>query len=197
MRRDPPRPLPGRGDRRAWPNKKDSDIAREIFGLYGLTPEVDDTEVIHDEAVSTIVQRETDMQFLNRLAIRNGFECYVEGTTGYFRAPVLDDPPQPVLAAQFGGDTTLGDFSIEGNRRFPTQDLEQYYQPDEGSLLQSLGIGGDDRDRPAVFDQGVFEEATSSVRSLYSNSGYLYSQISPEIERVAAASEEAAPGPTP
>ena len=88
-----------------------------------------------------------------------------------------------------GPQYLVGDFSIEGNRRFPTQDLEQYYQPDEGSLLQSLGIGGDDRDRPAVFDQGVFEEATSSVRSLYSNSGYLYSQISPEIERVAAASE--------
>ena len=65
-----------------WPNKKDSDIAAEIFNLHGFTPEVEDTEVIHDEAVSTVIQRETDIQFLNRLALRNGFECYVEGTTG-------------------------------------------------------------------------------------------------------------------
>lgn len=68
-----------------WPNKKDSDIATEIFRLYGFTQEVEDTGVIHDDAVSTIIQRETDMQFLKRLALRNGFECYVEGTTGYFR----------------------------------------------------------------------------------------------------------------
>ena len=38
-----------------------------------------------------------------------------------------------------GPQYLLGNFSIEGNRRFPTQDLEQYYQPDEGSLLQFPG----------------------------------------------------------
>ena len=62
-----------------WPNKKDSDIASEIFNLYGFTPETEDTDVIHDEAVSTIIQRETDIQFFKRLALRNGFECFVEG----------------------------------------------------------------------------------------------------------------------
>ena len=72
-----------------WPNKKDSDIATEIFSAYGLTPEVDDTELVHDEQVSTIIQRETDMQFLKRLALRNGFECYVDGDTGYFRRRTL------------------------------------------------------------------------------------------------------------
>lgn len=102
-----------------WPNKKDSDIASEIFGLYGFTPEIEDTLVIHDEAVSTIIQRETDMQFLKRLALRNGFECYVEGTTGYFRSPQVDAPPQPVLAAHFGDETNLNRFSIEINALTP------------------------------------------------------------------------------
>ena len=71
----------------AWPNEKDSSIATQIFGLYGFSSVVDDTQVVHDEAVSTIIQRETDIQFLKRLALRNGFECYVEGTTGFFRKP--------------------------------------------------------------------------------------------------------------
>lgn len=102
-----------------WPNKKDSDIASEIFNLYGFTPEVEDTEVVHDEAVSTIIQRETDMQFLNRLASRNGFECYVEGETAYFRKPRLDDTPQPVLACHFGDETNLNRFSIEVNGLIP------------------------------------------------------------------------------
>ncbi len=102
-----------------WPNKKDSDIASEIFSRYGFTPEVEDTAVIHDEAVSTIIQRETDMQFLKRLALRNGFECYVDGTTGYFRPPQVDAPPQPVLAAHFGDETNLNRFSIEVNALTP------------------------------------------------------------------------------
>lgn len=104
-----------------WPNRKDSDIAAEIFGLYGLAPEVEDTEVIHEEAVSTIIQRETDLQFLARLALRNGYECYVENGTGYFRPPQLDEPPQPVLAAHFGEATTLTRFTVEVDALAPCQ----------------------------------------------------------------------------
>lgn len=102
-----------------WPNKKDSDIASELFNLYGFTPDVADTQVIHDEAVSTIIQRETDIQFLKRLALRNGYECYVEGTTGYFRPPRVDASPQPILAAHFGEETNINRFSIEINALTP------------------------------------------------------------------------------
>jgi phage protein D len=102
-----------------WPDKKDSDIATEIFESYGLTAQVDPTEVSHDSERSTIVQRETDMQFLRRLALRNGFECFVDGTTGYFRAPALDGAAQPVLAAHFGEDTNLSHVSFEVNALAP------------------------------------------------------------------------------
>jgi len=102
-----------------WPNKKDSDIASEILGTYGLTPDVEDTEVIHDEALSTIIQRETDMQFLKRLALRNGFACYVEGDTAFFKKPRLDDPPQPVLSVHFGSETTVNRLSLTVNALSP------------------------------------------------------------------------------
>lgn len=96
-----------------WTNKKDSDIATEIFGNYSLGASgVQDTVFVHDEAVSTIIQRETDMQFLKRLALRNGYECYVQGDTGYFRPPQLDEPPQPLLAVHFGNETNIHNFSI-------------------------------------------------------------------------------------
>jgi len=80
-----------------WPNKKDSDIAEETFRAYGLDAVVTDTSVVHDEEVSTIIQRETDMQFLQRLAIRNGYECFIDATTGYFRPPAVE-PTRPVGA---------------------------------------------------------------------------------------------------
>lgn len=98
-----------------WPSRKDSDIATEIFSAYGLTPQVEDTEVIHDEVVSTIIQRETDIQFLKRLALRNGFECYVDGKTGFFQAPQVDSDPQPLLAVQFGDETNVNRFELEVN----------------------------------------------------------------------------------
>lgn len=102
-----------------WPNKKDSDIAREIFQSYGLTAEVTETDVLHDEAVSTTIQRETDIQFLRRLALRNGFECFIEGTRGLFRLPDLEAAPQPLLAAHFGDETTLLSFWLEVNALTP------------------------------------------------------------------------------
>lgn len=98
-----------------WPNKKDSDIAREIISGYGLTPEVDDTEVIHDEALSTIIQRETDLRFLRRLALRNGCELYLAGERVCFKNPALSEPPQPVLAVHFGAETTVTAFSLSVN----------------------------------------------------------------------------------
>jgi hypothetical protein len=59
------------------------------------------------------------MQFLRRLALRNGFECFVEGGRGYFRPPQVDASPQPVLAVHFGNETNVGAFSIEVNALAP------------------------------------------------------------------------------
>jgi phage protein D len=105
--------------RKDWPNKKDSDIAREIFLRYGLTAQVEDTGVVHDETVSTIIQCETDMRFLQRLALRNGYECFVDGGSGYFRSPEIDSAPQPVLAIRFGDDTNLNRIALEAEALSP------------------------------------------------------------------------------
>jgi phage protein D len=104
-----------------WPNKKDSDIAVELFSAHGLDYTVTDTAVVHDEKISTIIQRETDLQFLQRLALRNGFECYVEGRTGHFGP--TDDAPRvdlPVLAVQFGDATNVTRFALEVNALAPS-----------------------------------------------------------------------------
>lgn len=108
--------LMDRADRlKAWPSRTDSDIAAEVFREYGLTPEVTDTGVVHDEDLSTIIQRETDIQFLHRLALRNGFECFVDGDVGHFHPPAVDETPQPVLAVQFGEETNVNRFALEVN----------------------------------------------------------------------------------
>jgi len=121
-----------------WPNKKDSDIARETFAAYGLDAEIVDTEVVHDEDVSTIIQRETDFRFLRRLALRNGFECFVDGDRGYFRPPTLSARPQPVLSVQFGDDTDVHRFSLEVNALTTVDVAMVQVDRVDGSVLTTL-----------------------------------------------------------
>ena len=104
---------------RTWPNMKDSDIAALVLQQAGLTPQVTDTAVVHHEEVSTIVQRETDIQFLRRLALRNGYECFVDGDTGYFRPPDLGDPVQDPLHVHAGTRTNVDRFSLEVDALVP------------------------------------------------------------------------------
>jgi len=102
----------------AWANKKDHEIAQEIFRTYGLSCDVEDTVFPSSDSIVTVMQAETDVRFLRRLAARNGFECYVRGGTGFFRSPNLQDPPQKLLATEFGGQTNLTSLSlrVDGSR---------------------------------------------------------------------------------
>ncbi len=133
---------------RAWPGKKDSDIAEEILSEYGFTPKVQDTAVIHHASGSTIVQRETDMQFLRRLALRNGFECFVDGKLAYFRAPPAAEAVQPLLAVHFGPETNVNWFTVQIDARSPSEiGMFQLHRTDkqvvaslvEASLQKALG----------------------------------------------------------
>lgn len=121
-----------------WPDKKDSDVAREIFQLYGFDVSgVEDTEVIHDEAISTIIQRETDMQLLKRLALRNGFVCYVDNGKACFRPPQVDAEPQPLLAVHFGDETNVDRLRIEVNALTPAHVAMSQVDPASKEVLEA------------------------------------------------------------
>lgn len=115
-----------------WPEKRDSAIATEIFKKYGLEVDgVKDTKVDHPEKMSTIIQRESDIQFLKRLARRNGFECVIEGTRAVFGKPDLTATPLPVLAAHFDKETNLTAFDANWNALRPT--AVEYQQIDSAA----------------------------------------------------------------
>jgi phage protein D len=126
----------------AWINKKDSDIAQEIFAGHGLAWEVEDTLLQHGERVATILQSESDIRFLRRLAARNGFECYVKGGKGFFRSPNLQEPPQKVLALQFGAETnvTSARFEVDGTpaTRLEIRRVDPFEKREEREALGEL-----------------------------------------------------------
>ena len=78
-----------------WSDLTDSDAASQILSQYGYTPDVGSTHAGHFEEKHTLVQRSSDLEFVRRLARRNGFlfwvDCDETGTeTAHFKRPKLD-----------------------------------------------------------------------------------------------------------
>lgn len=67
---------------RAFPGKKDSDIARDVAKAAGLTSAAEDTKVTLEHVLQ---HNQTDWEFLQQRARDLGFEVRVEGTTLFFQ----------------------------------------------------------------------------------------------------------------
>lgn len=101
---------------RAWPDQADSAIASSIFSELDFSPVVEDTSVVRSADDTTTLQRGTDIQFLRRLAERNGYECFVEvaasgQTEGHFHPPRVEEQPQAILNVNLGSATNVATFS--------------------------------------------------------------------------------------
>ena len=139
-----------------WKNMADSDVANAIFSSsdYKFTPIVDATKWKRQENEQTLIQRGTDIQFLQQLAQRNGFECYVEtngssgAIEGHFHAPRLDESTQGVLSVNMRDATNVNSFNARYDMLKPTTaqatNLDVQDQSDQqaqitGSKLSALG----------------------------------------------------------
>jgi hypothetical protein len=107
-----------------WADISDSDAVGSILGNYGLTADSDSTDAQHMETKHTLVQRDTDLQFVRRLARRNGFlfwiTCDGDGTeTAHFKRPPLDEGPASELIVNLDGNN-LQWFDLEWDAERPT-----------------------------------------------------------------------------
>lgn len=73
---------------RNWEKKKDSDVMSQVAREYGLNPVVEDTRVEHPKIEQS---QESDFQFLEKLAERNGYELYAFDSDLFFRPPANDE----------------------------------------------------------------------------------------------------------
>ena len=81
-----------------WSNTTDSDSVGTLVQRHGFTAETEPTPARHEEAKHPLVQRESDLAFIRRLARRNGFLFWltaeVSGAeTAHFKRPPLDEEP--------------------------------------------------------------------------------------------------------
>ena len=82
----------------SWADLTDSSAVSAILSEAGFTPDVETTQAGHFELKHTLIQRETDLSFIRRLARRNGFHFWltcdeVGVETAHFKRPVLDGSP--------------------------------------------------------------------------------------------------------
>lgn len=101
---------------RPWPDQADSAIASAIFAELGFSPVVEDTSVVRSADDTTTLQRGTDIQFLRRLAERNGYEIFVEvassgQTEGHFHPPRVEEEPQAILNVNLASATNVATFN--------------------------------------------------------------------------------------
>jgi phage protein D len=78
-----------------WADVTDSDAVSSILANYGYTPDVQSTSAGHYENKHTLVQRDSDLRFVRRLARRNGFLFWVTCDnlgveTAHFKRPPLN-----------------------------------------------------------------------------------------------------------
>ena len=109
----------------AWNGVKDSDVVKAIVAPYGLLPDVEATASVNAEATHTLIQRESDLHLVRRLAHRNGMAFWVDCDdkglqTAHFRRPKLDSAPAAKLVINQSSQN-LTSVDIEWDVQAPTQ----------------------------------------------------------------------------
>jgi len=110
----------------------------------------------------------------------------VDPNTGKARVEVFVDEGPQYRVAQL---------SIEGNREFQDEQLEQFLLPQGGGLLRSIGLTGNAEEEERfgrVFDAVAFETVTGpqgEISSLYANEGFIFADVAGTVEKLPPAAE--------
>jgi hypothetical protein len=120
-----------------FPNMSDFVIALSVLGnysQYGLVPTTIPTTDVPIELLRIPRQAETDLEFVKRLAARNGFIFYVEpivlgANLAYFGPETRIGVPQSALVIDMGHRTNLKSLSFTNDSLAPVKVLGTFIEP--------------------------------------------------------------------
>jgi len=137
---------------KVWSGMTDADVAEQILSSYGFSADPANSKEpgpVHSEDEHALVQRDSDAEFLRRLARRTGRWFRVVSAdkpgkrTGFFASPTLDSPPVATIDVTDPAKSTVTvlDFSWDAAR--PTS-----VQSRQVSLTDNdqAGVSGDTSD---------------------------------------------------
>jgi hypothetical protein len=108
-----------------WDGITDTDAVRSIVvDKHGYVPDVHPTPALHGESKHTLVQRDSDLRFVRRLARRNGFLFWVTASplgveTAHFRRPPVDDASAATLTINLD-DPSVRSLDLDWDVERPT-----------------------------------------------------------------------------
>lgn len=128
---------------KSFPNLPDFVIFTQIIGnysQYGLAPMPFPTQDLPLELMRTPRQAETDYQFIQRLAQRNGFIFYIEPVvfsvnTAYFGPNTRIGLPQSPLMIDMGEATNLTSLDFSNNAAAPVSAQGSFIEPLSMSVI--------------------------------------------------------------
>ena len=154
---------------RSWAGMAYSDIAGTIFNEYGFSPEVESTDVTYEEDKTLIVQRGTDMQFLQLLAGRQGFDVYIDvdpssgSLTGHFGPLQLEDEPQGLLTIHMGQSSNLNYLNVRWDMQRPIEVQVDNIDSESG---EDQSGSASESDLPLLGGDSLFEATTPRMSRL-------------------------------
>jgi hypothetical protein len=125
-----------------WPNVTDSDVASSILLSYGYVPDVESTSASHADTKHSLVQRDSDLRFIRRLARRNGYSFWVTADsngieTAHFKRPPVDEEPEEELVINLE-TPSISELDITWDVERPTS-----IKGSQLDLNSKANIGGD------------------------------------------------------
>lgn len=155
----------------AYPDMTDGQAAEQVFARHGLDHVVTATNAQHAADGQLLVQRESDWAFVQRLARRNGFRCYLEhdadrGAVVAHFGPIDVATPQPDLTILRDG-ANLRWIDVQHTVATPVRAVAAAIDPLRKRLIRGAGtatlepMGGDAAIAP--IDQGL-DSAGASAR---------------------------------
>jgi hypothetical protein len=157
-----------------WVDVTDNDVAGSIFGNYGVTPadaNSDEDSPAHSEDRHSLMQRDTDIRFLQELARRSGKLCrvYCEDEPGkrigFFAAPSLDGDPVATFVLTDPEAANVESLSFHWDVTRPTEvDAREALFDDSDEDGTDAEV--DDAGLKLLADRGLAEFAGQSTTSL-------------------------------
>jgi hypothetical protein len=149
-----------------WANVTDGETIITILGSYGLTPDVATTNTRHLEEKHNLVQRDTDLGFIKRLARRNGcyfwITCEAELETAHFQRPQLDGDPIADLILNFP-EANINSFDLTWNVEIPTS-----VEGKQLDVVTKNDLNGDLAKTPRVILAAkMLQDITPDTRSMH------------------------------
>ncbi|HLL82672.1 MAG TPA: outer membrane protein assembly factor BamA [Longimicrobium sp.] len=164
-----------RGNRAFGDDKLEGAMATKEEGFFWFRGGRFDREVFNEDLRANLPSFYAKHGYIDFAVVRDTLE--VDPATGKARL---------VIEVNEGPQYRLGELTVVGNSRFPTDDLRRLLTTQRRSVL-GLPFGGTStQEAGEVFDRAALDEAVSQAQKLYRNEGYLYAQVEPVVERVPA-----------